>query len=358
MLYGQLLIEKHGNIYLNLEKKMEITTAQKPESKQDTINLFDVGVLVNLKVGMWSARKMITRADLIKVGYNPDQLPEDICNLGRKLLVPKAEIQALTNIEQRARKALERWSTPFGICNAHFIPAKMLPTVECQIEELKEEFFKRVDSFIARFDDLIASVRDAHPDFWDKCLKNNYPANPKALRQRFQFDWYTFRIAGMGSIEATSTEEVVAKQRVQDDKESEIRRQMQAEVGEFVGEYVASMRNETVRFCELMTARINGKPYGDETDSKKLTPKSISCFRNYVDRFRSMNIFGDGEIEKMLVEFRDTFLDSGIAPKDFESGNIKNSVARSLEAIRNKAAVEGQSGSKFIGELKRKVYLG
>lgn len=336
---------------------MSTTTAQKQESNQDTLNLFEVGCLVNLKIKMWSARKMLTRADLIRVGYDPDKLPEEIVNLGRKLMVPKSELQALTQIEQRARKALERWSVPFGIANAHFVPAPMLPTVECQIEELKEEFFKRVDSFITRFDDLITTVRDAHPDFWDKCLKGHYPANPKALRERFQFKWYTFRIAGMGSIEATSAEEVVARQKVQDEKETELRRQMQAEVGEFVGEYVTSMRTEVVRFCELMTARINGKPYGDETDSKKLTPKSISCFRNYVDRFRSMNIFGDGEVEKMLVEFRDTFLDSGVAPKDFESATIKNSVARSLEAIRNKAATEGESGSKFIGELKRKVVL-
>jgi len=336
---------------------MSVTTINKSKVDRDTINLFEVGCLVNLKIRMWSARKMLTRTDLVRVGYDPNNLPEEIVNLGRKLLVPKSELQALTQIEQRARKSLERWSTPFGISSSHFVPAKMLPTVEQQIGGLKEEFFKRVDSFITRFDDLISKARDAHPDFWDKCLKGHYPANPKALRERFQFDWFTFRIAGMGSIEATSAEEVVARQKVQDEKEAELRRQMQAEVGEFVGEYVTSMRDETVRFCELMAARINGKPYGDEDDAKKLTPKSISCFRNYVDRFRSMNIFGDGEVEKMLVEFRETFLDSGVAPKDFESATVKGSVTKSLEAIRNKAAAEGQSGSQFIGELKRKVIL-
>jgi len=336
---------------------MNTAVIQEPKIDKNTINLFDVGCLVNLKIRMWSARKMITRADLTRLGYNPDKLPEEICNLGRKLMVPKSELQALTQIEQRARKALERWSTPFGISNSHFVPIKMLPTVEQQIAGLKEEFFQRVDSFIVRFDDLVKTAREAHPEFWDKCLKGHYPSNPRALRERFQFDWFTFRIAGMGSIEATSAEEVIVRQKVQGEKEAELRRQMQAEVGEFVGEYVTSMRNETVRFCELMTARINGTPYGDETDSKKLTPKSISCFRNYVDRFRSMNIFGDGEIEKMLTEFRDTFLDSGVAPNDFESATVKGSVTKALAAIRNKAAAEGQSGSKFIGELKRKVVL-
>ena len=70
-----------------------------------------------------------------------------------------------------------------------------------------------------------------------------------------------------------------------------------------------------------------------------------------------MNIFGDGEVEKMLSEFRNTFLDSGVAPKDFESATVKGSVTKALETIRNKAASEGESGSRFIGELKRRVVL-
>lgn len=325
--------------------------------QNDTFSLFDVGCLVNLRIKTWSARKMVNRNDLIAVGYDPDKLPKEIVNLGRKLLVPRSEIQSLTQIEQRARKALEKWSVPFGIASAHFIPIKMLPTVECQIKELKEEFFKRVDSFITRFDDLVTKVRDSHPDFWDKCLKGQYPANPKLLRQRFQFDWYIFRIAGIGSIETTSTEEVIAQQKVQNERENELRGQMQTEVGEFVGEYVTSMRNETVRFCDLMSARINGKLFGDETDVKGLTPKSISCFKNYIDRFRQMNIFGDGEIEKMLSKFKDTFLDCGVSPKDFDSATVKDGISQALEAIRNKAAAEGESGSRFIGELKRKIVL-
>jgi hypothetical protein len=336
---------------------MSTTTMKKPRAEEKTINLFEVGCLVNLKIKMWSGRKMLTRADLVRVGYDPDVLPEDVVNLGRKLMVPKSEIQALTQIEQRARKALEKFSVPFGICNAHFVPATMLPTIEEQVIDLKEEFFTRVDSFIARFDDLIKTVKEAHPDFWDKCLKGNYPPNPQRLRELYQFDWYTFKIAGMGSIEETSVDEMIANQKVQDERANELRKQMKEEVGEFVGEYVTSMRNETVRFCDLMTARINGKPYADEEDSKKLTPKSISCFRNYVDRFRSMNIFGDGEVEKMLADFRDNFLDPGVGVKDFESANVKDGVTKALEAIRNKAAAEGESCSKFIGELKRKVVL-
>ena len=334
-----------------------MATATKKKMDKNPIKLFEVGCLVNLKVHMWSGRKMLTRADLVKVGYDPDQLPEDIVNLGRKLMVPKEELQALTRIEQRARKALERWSVPFGIASAHFVPNKMLPTVEQQIKELREEFFTVADSFISRFDELTQSVRKAHPDFWEKCLKGQYPTSPKLLRAYFQFEWYTFQIAGIDAIQAISVEEAIAGQKIQDEREMVLRKKMQSEVGEFVGEYVTTMRDETIRICDLMSARINGTVFGDEEVVKSLTPKSLSCFRNYIDRFRSMNIFEDDGIEQMLVEFRDTFLETGISPKDFESSTIQSSVTTALEAIRNKAAAEGQSGSRFIGELKRRIVL-
>jgi hypothetical protein len=339
------------------KKEMNTTTIQEPILEKDTICLFDVGCLVNLKIKMWSGRKMLTKTDLIELGYDPDKLPDDIVNLGRKLIVPKEELQVLAQIEKRARKALEKWSVPFGIASAHFIPSHMLPTVEGQIKDLKEEFFVRVDSFITRFDDLVATIRKAHPDFWDKCIKGNYPANPSELRKYFQFDWYTFKIAGINVIEETNVEDIIAQQKVQSEKQQEIRNQMQAEVGVFVGEYVSSMRKETIQFCDFMTARINGEPFGEEEDSKKLTAKTFSCFRTYVDRFKQMNIFGDDEIEKMLSEFKDTFLSPGTTNQDFDSEAIKTSVSKTLDAIREKADTEGSSGSKFIGELTRKVII-
>jgi len=324
---------------------------------ENTINLFEVGCLINLRVSRWGGRKMLTRADLLKVGYDPDALPVDLVNLGRKLMIPKEELAAITQIEQRARKILEKWSVPFGIANSHFVPIKMLPSVEQQLQELKDEFFQRIDSLIVRFDKLVSTVKGQFPEFWEKCLKGHYPRDPQTLRGKFAFQWFTFRIAGLNSIEETSATEIITEQKIINEKEQELRKQMQDEVSRFVKEYVTSMRQETVKFCDLMTARINGKPFGEETESKKLTPRSIGCFRKYVDRFKEMNIFEDNEVEKMLDEFKTNFLNSGIGPKDFESANVKNGITKVLESIRLKADTDGSSENSFIDEIQRKVIL-
>jgi len=328
-----------------------------PKIDRSTINLFDVGCILNLKIHSWSARKMLTRADMVRMGYNPDNLPQDVVNLGRKLMVPKAEILELNRIEQRARKHLIKYSVPFGIASAHFVPIKMLPTVEQQLEEARKDFFDRVDKFIAKFEEMKTTIRERYPEFWDKCLKTHYPANPSALRRYYVFEWHVFKIAGIDSIERSTAEELIAQQQVQEEKKGEMRRQMQSQVCDFVGEYVFAMRQETIRFCDLITARINGKPFGDESEAKQLSPRAICSFRKYINKFMDMNIFEDNEIEKMLVQFRDTYLDIGVGPTSFESATVKSSVTQALAAIRTKACTEGESSSKFVGELKRRIVV-
>lgn len=299
-------------------------------TENQAVNLFDVGALFNLQISTWSGRKMLTRTDLVRLGYDPDNLNADLVNLGRKLMVPKAELAALTQIEQRARKVLSRFSVPFGVANAHFVPVKMLPTVEQQLTEMKKEFFKRVDSFILRFEDIKATIKDKYPDFWEKCLRQHYPANPSSLRKYYSFDWYIFKIDGISTLTHTTSDQLI-------DTVDKI----QKETDRFAKEYVDTMRLETVKFCDFMTARVQGKPFGEEEAPRKLTARTIESFRNHINRFRQMNIFGDNEIEKMLKEFGSRYLNDDADPKVLKSDVVKNSVEAALAAIRHKAQEDG-----------------
>lgn len=316
---------------------------------QQTTKLFDSGCLVNLKIGTWSGRKMLTRSDLMAMGYNPDNLPEEIVNLGRKLMVPKGEIQAITKLEQRARKILEKNSVPFGISGAKFVPIKLLSTVEAQFAELKDEFFAKVDSFIGRFGDMVQAAKDFHPAFWERCLKKHYPADPKALREKFQFGWFIFTISGSSDLTQTTTEQAVQDDSLRKQRQEAMAKALQEEAKNFAQEYVDLMRTKTIEFCDHMAARINGTPYGDEESAKKMTARSIACFRKQITHFRDMNIFDDAEIEKSLVEFQKTFLDHGVTAETFKSGNIKSAVLQALDAIKSKAGTAlGTSPSRKV----------
>ena len=322
------------------------------------INLFELGYLVDLSIGSWSGRKMITMRDLRKLGFDTTKLPPAITNPGRKLLVPKQELLVINRIEQRARTYLDQWSVPFGIGNSHFVPLSVLPEVEEQLKDLRAEFFAAVNSFISRFDQMKQAVNEAHPEFWENCLKDVYPPDPTVLRDRFRFRWFFFKVAGAGvTAEGVTLEEAQAADRVAREREREMREKMQAEVGNFVQEYVSAMRHETVRFCDLLSARINGTPFEDEDAPKKLTPRSLKYFRKYVGRFRRFNIFGDDEIEKMLADFRSEFMGGEETPKDFKADGVKSAVTEVLAKIRVKAANDSEQTSQFVNRLKRRVVI-
>ncbi len=316
----------------------------------DTINLFDLGSLINLKIGAWSGRKMISRSDLINVGLDPDKLPSDICNFGRKLLVSKSELQSISKIEQRARYYLSQFATPFGIASCFFAPNTLVPDLEHNLKCFKSDYFKIVDNFIVRFNDLKEEVRHRHPEFFEKCLKQFYPTTPESLRSRFYFDWHLFKINNINSLQETTSEEISEKSNL-------IKEKLQKEVGSFVEEYVGSMRGEVIRFCNLIKCRANGTIYGEEKEPKKLTPKTLTSFRKYIDKFRDLNIFGDDEITKMLGEFKEQFLDAEFNSKTLESSALQQAIVSAANGIRKAASLESEQTSQFIKSLKRKVVI-
>jgi len=316
----------------------------------DTIQLFDVGCLISLRIGSWSGRKMISRQDLISVGLDPDKLPGDICNFGRKLLVSKSELQSISKIEQRSRYYLSQYSVPFGVCNAFFVPNKMVVDVEHNLKTFKKDYFDIIDSFIVRFDSLKEEIKQKHPDFWEKCLKQLYPPTAESLRSRYYFDWNMFKISGINNIQETTSEEISTKNQLMKEK-------LQKEVGSFVEQYVGSIREEVVHFCDLIKCRINGTPYGEEKEGKKLSPKTLTAFRKYIDRFRDLNIFGDSEIETLLNQFREQFLDADFNTKTLESGALQQAILSSSKALRKAASMENEQTSQFIGSLKRRIVI-
>jgi uncharacterized protein YeeX (DUF496 family) len=313
---------------------------------EETIKLFDLGCLVNLKIGYWSARKMVSRADLISVKLDPDALPKDLVNYGRKLLVSKNEIQTISKVEQRARSYLAKYSAPFEAANCFFVPNKMIADLEHNLKCFKKDFFDVVDSFIVRFAELKEEVKKQHPEFFEKCLRQFYPHTAESLRSKFYFEWHMFTISNINSMQQTSSEEIEFK-----------REKLQQEANNFAEQYIKTMRKEVVDFCTLMECRVNGKPFGEENEAKQLTGRSLSFFRKYISKFRNMNIFGDNEIEKMLTEFQNQYLDLGTTSKSFDSAAMKTAVSLSLSSIRKQASLEEGEGSQFINSLKRRVIL-
>lgn len=299
------------------------------------MKLFEQGALCSLNISRWSGTIQLSRQDMKALGINPDALPKELTTNGKKSLISPIELSSITRIESKARSYLSYKSTHFILPGCVFVPKGFFKEVEDKLSDLAKEYSKAVDEFILKFDTLKNNVKEKYPEFWGKTLKNFYPENPQILRSKFDFRFHFFKI---DSLDAQKHE------------------QMQKEVQEFVGEYVGAMRHRTIEFCNLMEARLLGRPFGDEEETKQLTGKSLSSFRKYIDDFSKLNIFGDSEIETLLTSFRKDHMNEFNTVETFDNNLVKSAVVKALDVIRNKAS-NLDEGSKFIDSLKRKIEL-
>jgi hypothetical protein len=240
------------------------------------------------------------------------------------------------------------------------VPVTKLEEVQTRLYEIKEEFENAADSFVSRFSQMVDAVREdpRYTEFYEKCLKNVYPRSPEDLRNKFHFKFVVFKIKGFEGFEETSIEDAVAQDKIIKEKEQELREQMKEEVGDFVSMYVNQMRSEVVKFCELVTARVNNRCYGDEEKPKSLTPNAISCFKDKIDHFRAMNIFEDKELQVKLQDLKEYFLDNINGVKSItDSAGTKQAITNAVESIHASAAAQGQEVDDYIGLLKRKVVI-
>lgn len=300
------------------------------------MKLFDCGVLCNLRISRWSGKRRLTNEDYKMVGLDPKALPQSLTDLGKKSLVPPHELKEIMQIENKARSFLFRNSKPFTLSSCQFVPKKLFPTVEQTLADLESDFAKAVDRFILKFEEIKKEMQESYPDFWTKCLKQHYPSDPKSIRDKFDFRFTFFKI---DSLDEASKEA------------------LEKEVQDFVSSYVGAMRKQTIDFCELMTARLTGKPFGDEDAAKEITGKTLSSFRKYVQTFSNMNIFEDAEIQNMLGQFKKDYLGELVTADNFGNTQVRDAALASLSAIIQKASMEDGSTSQFINSLKRKITL-
>ena len=77
------------------------------------------GVLINVSVRYWRARKKLRPEDL---GLSPDAVDDRLFALGHKRLLPKESLQKLALIESRAHASVEAGTFPFLGGIARYLP--------------------------------------------------------------------------------------------------------------------------------------------------------------------------------------------------------------------------------------------
>lgn len=317
------------------------------------------GVLINVSVRYWRGCKKLKAED---IGLNTDDVSDRLISLGHKRLLPKDTLADLALIEGRAHALVVANTFPFLNGLGHFLPNPKLEEVTNALTRLETEFWQAKEAFVSRY----SSHRDGALVEWrntaEKLVRD--PARliaaiagafPVKLEKFFSFDVALFQIAAPEQVHATTVslsehrDIIEARRKAAQEAASKIR----TGVDSFIGECVASLREQTATLCEEMLSSIGG----GKTDG--VHQKTLNRLVRFIDQFRQLNFANDTEMEQHLERARKELL-SRTAAEYRDSAYAQRKLRKGLSALADKARELAQQDSKEIvqrfGDLGRRRF--
>ena len=317
-------------------------------------NLLDAltreGVLISVSCRYWRAAKKLQAADL---GLDPDDVAERLISLGHKRLLPRDALAAFALIESRAHALVEASTFPFLNNIARFLPNAKLAEVTRRLNELEHEFGVARADFAAQY----AKLRSEAIGEWHEAASRlvNDPervvatinaAFPQAdrLDRYFGFTVSLFQVRAPEELETelitAGDQQGIIEARAQ--AASDAKAKIAEGVETFVGDCVASLREQTAELCDEMLASMKGGKTG-------VHQRTLNRLVDFIDRFKSLNFTGDRELEERLEAVRKQFL-TRTAEEYRDSDSAKRKLDAGIRGLADEARRLARSDASEIVE--------
>lgn len=337
--------------------------------------LMQDGALVRLRIGRCGFSTRLLLEDM-GIHIEDQAVREKLARwliLGEKRLLPEAYMKALARIEGSARYALKEhaFQTELG----YFVPVTSYVAWRTKTEALREEYLALRDDIIANHRELVRQVvseyeaiaadtyqrvRQTHPELVTEGQQQFVAAYcnriagqiPTVERIRESFTFTFFRVDSAQQLEAWSTnataqvgetstetsaeagEATIATQRLQVEQrararvilEQDVRHDAQAHVNaaldNFLSSIVAQLRTLTYDAATDVLSTLQRR--GGESFSGRSTMQ----LGNLLSRIRSLNFFGDTEMEQMMARVQEIV---ELTPAERQRSMVE--IERTLRAI-------------------------
>jgi hypothetical protein len=317
------------------------------------------GVLINVSVRYWRGCKKLRPEDL---GLDAEDVSNRLISLGHKRLLPKDVLAELALIEGRAHALVEANTFPFLNGLGHFLPNPKLEEVTGTLSKLETEFWQANEAFVSRYsshrDEALVEWRETAAKLVkdpQRLIAAIAGAFPLKLEKYFSFDVALFQIAAPERLDgdlvslAEHREIIQARQKAAQEAAAKIT----GGVNDFIGECVASLREQTATLCEEMLASIgNGKTDG-------VHQKTLNRLINFIDQFKQLNFANDTEMERHLEKARQELL-SRTAAEYRDSAHAQRKLGQGLSALADKAReLAGEDAKEIVqrfGDLGRRRF--
>jgi hypothetical protein len=259
------------------------------------------GVLINVSVRYWRARKKLAPEDL---GLTADVVNERLFSLGHKRLLPRESLQRLALIEGRTHALVEAGTFSFLGGLARFLPNPKLDEVVDKLRQKQSEFFACRDSFLDQYDELreqalvewrnAADRLDVDPERLASVIEDSFPPKSK-VESSFAFDIQLFQIAMPKALPTRQLLDLATQQEIiQARKEAAVsaRHEIEASCRAFIADCTATLRQQTAKLAEEMLATIQA--------TGNVHQKTLNRLVKFIDTFGQLNFMDDEDMAKQL----------------------------------------------------------
>ena len=151
-------------------------------------NIFEKGMLINLKTGAYAGRKKLS-ADQLK------DLPKEIVRGVHDLFEHafKEKLEGIMNFDGATRAYVKTFSVPFPIDGVYFLAFEKIDNIIEFLDRRKEQRLEMVEDVLNRYEDAITAFAVKYPDYY-KRAKDKYPSKSR-LAERFYFDYQFLKIS-------------------------------------------------------------------------------------------------------------------------------------------------------------------
>jgi len=307
------------------------------------------GVLIHVSVRYWRATKKLNAEDL---GLDPEKITE-LISLGHKKLLPKEALEPFVLLESRTHALVEASTFPFLGGLSRFLPNPKLQEVLDRVNRLAGEFADAKAKFLGRYSEM----RQQALKEWrttaerlvsdpERLLANIEAAFPELSRteRSFEFSVQLYQIRApegldLRLVEAADQQAVIAAREQAARNAGE---RIHQDVEKFLGDCVASLRQQTGQLCEEMLESMRSGKTG-------VHQKTLNRLVRFIDEFKQLNFVGDRQMEAELDRVRQEFL-SRTAEEYRDSNAAAQQLQQGLQGLAGFARQLAQQDARELVE--------
>ena len=148
-------------------------------------NIFDRGMLINLKMGSWAARNKLSQEDL-------KYLPKEIVRGVYDLLDDKDQLDEIISVQNKLRNKVKSQTVPFPIDGVYFVLGKDIETVIDTVKEDQVVIAELAREFGEGYEQKIKNYASKYPKFYERA-KGKYPSKENVIN-RFYVQYRMFQV--------------------------------------------------------------------------------------------------------------------------------------------------------------------